>query len=329
MSKEAGRGKTAFPERYGKRELSPLYREIPLKDTAYRLLRKYCTAMAHLYGIIPLKKAWEIIEAQNPKLISEEQFRAFAEVARHEEEFFILKDSELFEDGKRTTWLNWKIYDPILFYDDQTLLHALKAQEGKEYYIPHKDELLQYSDSGYVEETPAAVKLWEFLTDVLKLEEEQASVLFTNLLVHTRCLYVGIDEMVDTLMPGLLDTEKKMQIFLKVFHNFANNSRMQGNRGFTPMEMVEQNKAKGIPTELTLGPGIRKMLEDGSVTPKEMRQMIMELPEEQEDVKALLLLALDKVIREKNGALEQPRKVGRNAPCPCGSGKKYKRCCGR
>ena len=25
---------------------------------------------------------------------------------------------------------------------------------------------------------------------------------------------------------------------------------------------------------------------------------------------------------------EQP-KVGRNAPCPCGSGKKYKQCCGR
>ncbi|MBC7316447.1 MAG: SEC-C domain-containing protein, partial [Chloroflexi bacterium] len=23
------------------------------------------------------------------------------------------------------------------------------------------------------------------------------------------------------------------------------------------------------------------------------------------------------------------RPVGRNAPCPCGSGKKYKNCCGR
>ena len=23
------------------------------------------------------------------------------------------------------------------------------------------------------------------------------------------------------------------------------------------------------------------------------------------------------------------RKIGRNEPCPCGSGKKYKRCCGR
>ena len=29
---------------------------------------------------------------------------------------------------------------------------------------------------------------------------------------------------------------------------------------------------------------------------------------------------------------KQPRKVakiGRNDPCPCGSGKKYKQCCGR
>jgi len=23
------------------------------------------------------------------------------------------------------------------------------------------------------------------------------------------------------------------------------------------------------------------------------------------------------------------RKIGRNEPCPCGSGKKYKKCCGR
>jgi len=24
-----------------------------------------------------------------------------------------------------------------------------------------------------------------------------------------------------------------------------------------------------------------------------------------------------------------PKKIGRNDPCPCGSGKKYKKCCGR
>ena len=28
-------------------------------------------------------------------------------------------------------------------------------------------------------------------------------------------------------------------------------------------------------------------------------------------------------------AQRQEKKVGRNAPCPCGSGKKYKKCCGK
>ncbi len=39
------------------RELNARYREIPLKDTTSRLLRKYFNAMANLYGIIPLHKA--------------------------------------------------------------------------------------------------------------------------------------------------------------------------------------------------------------------------------------------------------------------------------
>ena len=32
-------------------------------------------------------------------------------------------------------------------------------------------------------------------------------------------------------------------------------------------------------------------------------------------------------IRQKT-VRRQGAKVGRNAPCPCGSGKKYKKCCG-
>ncbi|MGR9117332.1 MAG: SEC-C metal-binding domain-containing protein [Gammaproteobacteria bacterium] len=27
--------------------------------------------------------------------------------------------------------------------------------------------------------------------------------------------------------------------------------------------------------------------------------------------------------------MNPPKKPGRNDPCPCGSGKKYKKCCGR
>ena len=31
----------------------------------------------------------------------------------------------------------------------------------------------------------------------------------------------------------------------------------------------------------------------------------------------------------KPSVQQTARKVGRNAPCPCGSGKKYKHCCGK
>ena len=57
-----------FPEEYTRRELNARYREIPLKDTTSRLLRKYFNAMANLYGIIPLHKAKEIVFSLSPKL---------------------------------------------------------------------------------------------------------------------------------------------------------------------------------------------------------------------------------------------------------------------
>jgi len=40
------------------------------------------------------------------------------------------------------------------------------------------------------------------------------------------------------------------------------------------------------------------------------------------------LVALGGEPREAAATAAAPRRVGRNAPCPCGSGRKYKRCCG-
>lgn len=33
--------------------------------------------------------------------------------------------------------------------------------------------------------------------------------------------------------------------------------------------------------------------------------------------------------QKKSGTIRNEKKVGRNEPCPCGSGKKYKNCCGK
>ncbi|MFQ7775029.1 MAG: SEC-C metal-binding domain-containing protein, partial [Anaerotignum faecicola] len=33
--------------------------------------------------------------------------------------------------------------------------------------------------------------------------------------------------------------------------------------------------------------------------------------------------------QKKSKTIVKGEKIGRNDPCPCGSGKKYKKCCGR
>ncbi|MEI9893551.1 MAG: SEC-C metal-binding domain-containing protein [Chthoniobacter sp.] len=38
---------------------------------------------------------------------------------------------------------------------------------------------------------------------------------------------------------------------------------------------------------------------------------------------------MDEALVAKRTPVRDASKVGRNDPCPCGSGKKYKNCCGR
>jgi len=39
--------------------------------------------------------------------------------------------------------------------------------------------------------------------------------------------------------------------------------------------------------------------------------------------------SMDEALTARRQPVKEPAKVGRNDPCPCGSGKKYKNCCGR
>lgn len=55
---------------------------------------------------------------------------------------------------------------------------------------------------------------------------------------------------------------------------------------------------------------------------------LYELPEWLEIFPEEKLKALYKE-QKQSGTIRKEKKVGRNDPCPCGSGKKYKYCCGR
>ena len=138
----------SLPEVYSRRKLNALYREIPLKDTTSRLLRKYFNAMANLYGIIPLRKAYEIISAQCRHPVSKEEFLSFSEIARHEcEEYCLLGADELYPGRKQTAPLDREIIDITLVDGDLNAYHEMRhSQGGKPYYIPDRAELLAFDD---------------------------------------------------------------------------------------------------------------------------------------------------------------------------------------
>jgi len=89
-----------IPEIYTPAKLKRLYEKLKLPDGTVALLHSYFEAMARLYGVIPLRKALEIINAQNDP-ISKSDFLSFAEVVRHENRnYSILGKDDLYADGR-------------------------------------------------------------------------------------------------------------------------------------------------------------------------------------------------------------------------------------
>ena len=320
-----------MPEIYSRRELNRLYREIPLKDTTFRTLRKYFNAMANLYGIIPLRKAYDIISSQNPRLVCLDEFLAFSEIARHEcGDYHFPGADGVYIDGKLKDALDREIIDTSLLDDDPDAYHIVQQmQRGKPYYVPPKANLLAYDDPFYVEPSSETNELKAFLLNRLKLSEQEADDVFVEILFGTRCMGADLTQVISRLqdMGISFQRDRDIQAFAKLYQQFHNQTRMQCNRGYTPMELrAIQPPENRIPKAISLGPNIRKGLSDGTIDAEQFRQSVLTANFPNEDLRFSLL-------REINDAAPKgtPKtvKIGRNDPCPCGSGKKYKKCCGR
>ena len=333
MSKlnEAGVQYVRFPETYTRRQLNALYREIPLSDTTSRLLRKYFNAAANLYGIILLKKLYRIILSQNQNPVSEEQFRAFAEIAKHEcEDYYILGSEDLYTDGNKTDLMEYEVIDTTLLDEDLDAYLTLKQmQQDKPYYIPDKKTFLAYNDPFYMEPTEEAAALRDFLRSQTDLESGKVEAVFVEICYGTRCANAGISEVMHRLDDlGVRFKQKQTgRDFTEIYQDFHNQTRMQCNRGHSPNELRAMQPAESnIPQTVSLGPNIRSAIADGTIIVEELGKQIltMELPSDS------LRFSLLKEISDAMPQASPPKKkVGRNDPCPCGSGKKYKKCCGR
>ena len=279
----------SIPETYTRRLLNTLYRSIPLKEPVFRLLRKYFSAASNLYGVIPLRKLYEIIENQNPGLVTRSEFMAFAQIARHEREgYFILSEGDLFQNGKHTPFLDYEIIDTTMLEIDIFQYFFLKkCQYGKPYYIPDKKQFISYVDPLYCDAVRESEALRSFLSSRLHLEGSLDKEVYEILFFGSKCVRITFEtilEQIETLDVAF-DSEADKAQLQALYESFCQQCRMQSHRGHTPKEM----SAMKMPADPTMD--------------------------------EIMVMTMDETIRPKT------EKVGRNSPCPCGSGKKYKHCC--
>jgi hypothetical protein len=166
----------------------------------------------------------------------------------------------------------------------------LRKQADKPYYIPERDELLKYVDEGCFEESKQYNDLLTYLKkNFFKPGDEKAEWLAED--IQGMCQF-GVD------IQTIFDDFNKMKISFKdlnqanevtqLIMELSNNTRIWENNGHTPQEIFEKFEKPN------LRPLPDKPFEFGGSN------------------------VID---------IKTKQKIGRNDPCPCGSGKKYKKCC--
>lgn len=293
--------------------------EISLKyGVDAKLLKQYFLAFSNLYGICSLQKAMQIINRQNPGLkLRSEQLLAFAD--NYIGDWKIIAPDEVYLNAPVTVPMRREIVNKLLvYYNDYGGYDYVRShQADKDFYIPAKDELLNYAKREYFEATRYTYAMAQFLQKKLRISDWQRKLL--EIEWNIRLGDFDVQAFIDTIDSDFPDFEMTQEA-INLYTDLHNNTRLMLNRGYTASELFRRYNPQGAPPKsISFGPGIQKLIQSDELNAEELTREFNAM-----DISPDLRQSL---ISEINKA-KQP-KPGRNDPCPCGSGKKYKKCCGR
>lgn len=316
-----------FPRIYAESTIARMNKKLALPQETMSLLYDYFKAFANLYQLLPLKDAYKIISKQNKGLITLDEFIAFSEIARHEEHFYyILAKDELYLDAPKEEPIDREIVHSCLVdIDYEYYYNLVKHQIDKPLKILPKQELLKYKDDMYIADTPYVRAMMNFLCTRLKLSAQRTDDMISDLILILTCddrPFDALSEMLDR--KEIMMTKSQLKDFIKLFTDLSNNTRLPQNRGFTPLELSANRGDQKVINSISFGPNITAALKSGEADIQKYRKEIL-MSELSEKVKMDMLRQLSQI----EGKNTTQKKVGRNDPCPCGSGKKYKKCCGK
>lgn len=316
-----------FPRIYAESTITRMNKKLALPQETMSLLYDYFETFANLYQLLPLKDAYKIISRQNKGLITLDEFIAFSEIARHEKHYYyILAKDELYLDAPKEEPIDRElVHSCLVDIDYEDYYNMVKHQAGKPLKILPKQELLKYKDDMYIADTPYVRAMMNFLCTRLQLSVQRAEDIISDFILIITCddrPFDAVSKMLDRVKIKM--TESQLEDFIKLFTNLDNNTRLPQNRGFTPHELSTYRGGQEVIDSISFGPNITAAFKSGEADIEEYRKEILmsELPEK---VKMDMLRQLSQI----EGKNTTQKKVGRNNPCHCGSGKKYKKCCGK
>ena len=215
------------------------------------------------------------------------------------------------------------IFVHLQLFENEEFDYLLRQQMDKDFYIPSVQQIDEICRIGYEASSSAYKKLESFFIKKLKFSYEQAV---------TGCLQVWANsyegespsKIINKMTEANIEFEEKMiNELLELLVAAHNNTRMKENRGYKPSEMARKMPIDKMPTIVPASSKAATILKD--VVPQ---LQAMGVPVDLNgNTDVIQTTMFPKGMNEEPIRVE--KKIYPNDPCPCGSGKKYKKCCGK
>ena len=215
------------------------------------------------------------------------------------------------------------IFVHLQLFEDEEFDYLLRQQKDKDFYIPSAQQIDEICRIGYEASSSEYKKLESFFIKKLRLPYEQAV---------TWCLQVWANsyegesplKIINKMTEANIEFEEKMiNELLELVMAAHNNTRMKENRGYKPSEMARKMPIDKMPTIVPASSKAAAILMDAAP-----QLQAMGVPVDLNGNTDVIYTTMF-----PRGLSEEPirveKKIYPNDPCPCGSGKKYKKCCGK
>ena len=282
--------------------MNQMKKEYQSEMTIWNQLEEVIVAGVHLYGTVSssrILKLWEI-RYPDPECTTE----GIVDFTRT-----ISKIIPLLAIRNDYYFVDRYIIGSDQFASDEDAANYYYSVHNKmnvDYYEPTKEDIQYYAKHSFDRRTPVYKRLKQFVSRNTK----QVDLVMDLVEFNIQMDYSSSDLVEEISASNLLqfDTDRQVGQFLSLYTQLNNNTRLWDNAGYTPSELFKPKRTE-----------VDWINESNPY----------DLAEEKNAQENIIPMRSYRKTENKKQKPKTVKKIGRNEPCPCGSGKKYKKCCMR